>query len=403
MPANLNHQAKDDDEIEEQNRVIPFAAGMKVGVAENGAEGESAEEKEGVDEDEEGGDEDEEENEEVGEDAEEVGRPKLAEGFYEIEAIRKKRIFKGEPQYLIKWRGWPESSNTWEPLEHLQTCPDVVEAFEERRSGQKKTYRKRKRKFTPSKKKMQYSYGGSKSKAGSIELSLRDKVQSSDDVSNLNSANSEPSLPSTNGYAAECDGEIKEPTLLARKDNLDGPGFFHTVGSKDNNQNGDSEHGNMNINKFSVQFQQSISLDHDGSQISQSKVDNKEPNQSDRCTGAKRRKSGSVRRFKQDTSFDPTSPQNQRMIDITSYDRNVHQMVSWNNNFDFNASVITKIIKPIGYSSSASNNVHDVSVTFTALRADGKEVTVDNKFLKANNPLLLINFYEQHLRYSPTL
>ncbi|RVW63392.1 putative chromo domain-containing protein LHP1 [Vitis vinifera] len=34
--------------------------------------------------------------------------------------------------------------------------------------------------------------------------------------------------------------------------------------------------------------------------------------------------------------------------------------------------------------------------------SDGKEVMVDNKFLKANNPLLLINFYEQHLRYSPT-
>ncbi|VFQ81093.1 unnamed protein product [Cuscuta campestris] len=29
-------------------------------------------------------------------------------------------------------------------------------------------------------------------------------------------------------------------------------------------------------------------------------------------------------------------------------------------------------------------------------------ITVDNKFLKANNPLLLINFYEQHLRYNPS-
>ncbi|KAJ0013690.1 hypothetical protein Pint_20832 [Pistacia integerrima] len=33
--------------------------------------------------------------------------------------------------------------------------------------------------------------------------------------------------------------------------------------------------------------------------------------------------------------------------------------------------------------------------------SDGKEVMVDNKFLKANDPLLLINFYEQHLKYSP--
>ncbi|RWW82689.1 hypothetical protein BHE74_00008837 [Ensete ventricosum] len=34
-------------------------------------------------------------------------------------------------------------------------------------------------------------------------------------------------------------------------------------------------------------------------------------------------------------------------------------------------------------------------------RSDGKEVLVDDKELKANNPLLLISFYEQHLRYSP--
>ncbi|KAL5991372.1 La ribonucleoprotein [Asimina triloba] len=61
---------------------------------------------------------------------------------------------------------------------------------------------------------------------------------------------------------------------------------------------------------------------------------------------------------------------------------------------------IIKLIRPIGYSASISNNVQDVSVTFMALRSDGKEVVVDNKFLKVNNPLLLISFYEQHLRYS---
>ncbi|KAG8091526.1 hypothetical protein GUJ93_ZPchr0012g19943 [Zizania palustris] len=37
-----------------------------------------------------------------------------------------------------------------------------------------------------------------------------------------------------------------------------------------------------------------------------------------------------------------------------------------------------------------------------ASRSDGKEVTVDDKELKANNPLLLISYYEQHLRYNLT-
>lgn len=29
-------------------------------------------------------------------------------------------------------RGWPETANTWEPLENLQACSDFIEAFEER-------------------------------------------------------------------------------------------------------------------------------------------------------------------------------------------------------------------------------------------------------------------------------
>lgn len=29
-------------------------------------------------------------------------------------------------------RGWPETANTWEPLENLLSCYDVVDAFEER-------------------------------------------------------------------------------------------------------------------------------------------------------------------------------------------------------------------------------------------------------------------------------
>ncbi|GAB2215669.1 hypothetical protein Droror1_Dr00020064 [Drosera rotundifolia] len=390
-----NHTHQEEEELEDLDE-------NGAGVAENGEKGGGDGEEESEEEEGEGDEEEYEEEEEAVVVEEERVRPKLDEGFYEIEAIRKKRIFKGEPQYLIKWRGWPESSNTWEPLEHLQTCPDVVEAFEERQSAQKKTYRKRKRKFTQPKKKMQYSYGGSRNKVASMELSLRDKIQSSDDISNLNSANSEPPLSSSNGIDADYNVEINEPALV-RKDNLEGARFFHTVQSRDGNQVRDSEQKNVNANNLTVQFQQSASLDRDDSQIGHSKTENKEPSQIDRCTGAKRRKCGSVRRFKQEMpSLESACPQNPKTVGITSCDRNARQLVSLHNNFDCNASVITKIIKPIGYSASVTNNVHDISVTFMALRADGKEVMVDNQFLKANNPLLLINFYEQHLRYNPT-
>jgi len=70
---------------------------------------------------------------------------KLAEGYFEIEAIRRRRLRKGQLQYLVKWRGWPESANTWEPLENLKACSDIVDAFD-KRSRSPRSSRKRKRK-----------------------------------------------------------------------------------------------------------------------------------------------------------------------------------------------------------------------------------------------------------------
>lgn len=39
---------------------------------------------------------------------------------YEVEAIVGKRVINGVPKYEVKWKGYPDSENTFEPLEHLQ-------------------------------------------------------------------------------------------------------------------------------------------------------------------------------------------------------------------------------------------------------------------------------------------
>lgn len=61
---------------------------------------------------------------------------------------------------------------------------------------------------------------------------------------------------------------------------------------------------------------------------------------------------------------------------------------------------ITQILKAISYSNSVTHDKQEVVVLFKASRSDGEEVMVDNKFMRERHPLLLIDFYEQHLRYS---
>ena len=50
---------------------------------------------------------------------------------YEVEAIRGSRIVRGKKEYHVKWKGYKESENTWEPAENLETCKNLVKEFEE--------------------------------------------------------------------------------------------------------------------------------------------------------------------------------------------------------------------------------------------------------------------------------
>jgi len=52
------------------------------------------------------------------------------EEVYVVEAILDKRFESGKPNYLVKWKDWPSSSNTWEPAANLHGCPDLLQKFE---------------------------------------------------------------------------------------------------------------------------------------------------------------------------------------------------------------------------------------------------------------------------------
>lgn len=48
---------------------------------------------------------------------------------YEVETILDKRIINGKPQYLIKYKGYDDSENSWEPPSNLN-CPKKLREFE---------------------------------------------------------------------------------------------------------------------------------------------------------------------------------------------------------------------------------------------------------------------------------
>ena len=55
-----------------------------------------------------------------------------------VEKIVDKRYVKGKTQYLIKWKGFDDADNSWEPAENLE-CHDTIKAFEEQRKKEKET------------------------------------------------------------------------------------------------------------------------------------------------------------------------------------------------------------------------------------------------------------------------
>ncbi|XP_035471898.1 chromobox homolog 7a isoform X2 [Scophthalmus maximus] len=54
----------------------------------------------------------------------------IGDQVFAVESITKKRVRKGNVEYLLKWQGWPPKYSTWEPEENILD-PRLVLAYEE--------------------------------------------------------------------------------------------------------------------------------------------------------------------------------------------------------------------------------------------------------------------------------
>lgn len=57
----------------------------------------------------------------------------IGDQVFAVESITKKRVRKGNVEYLLKWQGWPPKYSTWEPEENILD-PRLVLAYEEKTS-----------------------------------------------------------------------------------------------------------------------------------------------------------------------------------------------------------------------------------------------------------------------------
>ncbi|CAD5228811.1 unnamed protein product [Bursaphelenchus okinawaensis] len=65
---------------------------------------------------------------------------------YEVEAILKDRVVKGEKEYFVKWKGFDSKDNTWEPIDSLFQCQRLLKVYKLKKEEEKEREREKKEK-----------------------------------------------------------------------------------------------------------------------------------------------------------------------------------------------------------------------------------------------------------------
>jgi len=56
--------------------------------------------------------------------------PDTGEEAWEVKEVVGKRGVRGKVQYLVLWKGYPDTDRTWEPAGNLRHAQEAVQAYE---------------------------------------------------------------------------------------------------------------------------------------------------------------------------------------------------------------------------------------------------------------------------------
>jgi hypothetical protein len=65
------------------------------------------------------------------------------EDEYEMEKVVADRLIGGKKEYLVKWKGWADKHNSWEPVEHLANVLDDIKEYHKAKEAANAAHLKR--------------------------------------------------------------------------------------------------------------------------------------------------------------------------------------------------------------------------------------------------------------------
>ncbi|XP_071785328.1 chromodomain Y-like protein 2 [Asterias amurensis] len=102
-----------------------------------------------------------------------------SENFEVAHIIKQRRNKRGKLEYLVRWRNYGSSDDSWEPVENLRNCTDVLDAFNDRIMREKGLFPKSSPSHHKSKKGKTYSKDRSKRKLHSKKTRKESKSKTS--------------------------------------------------------------------------------------------------------------------------------------------------------------------------------------------------------------------------------